>query len=318
MQQEIYTSKPVAVVLCTYNGEKYIAAQLQSIIEQTYPHLEIIIADDASTDNTRELLVSFQQKDKRIKLFFNETNLGYNKNFEKAIGLATADFIAISDQDDVWELNKIEMMMRNWPANSLFVYSLSGSFWGNDSNTDGFEERKAAPPVLYTSINDTHKLVFSSPVHGHACMFKKELLAYSIPFPGDIFYDWWLSMFAASLGTIGCIPETLTWHRVHDNNSSRNITSIKDTAVRNQRLREQCAYFIETFFKRHAGKEEERTSLLYYASLLKKMDGKTFSWNMFRFVLKNRYRIFHYKKKKPFLTISHLKHAWRMGYKGLL
>ncbi len=314
MQQTESDKTPlVTIVICTYNGEKYIAAQLDSIIKQTYRNLEIIIADDASADETKNILTRFQQEDKRIKLFFNETNLGYNKNFEKTISLASADYIAISDQDDIWERHKIETMMRDWPPGALFVYSLSGDFHGND-----FANRKPAPAVHYTAINDTHKLVFNSPVHGHACMFKKELLSCCLPFPNDIFYDWWLSMHAASIGTIGCIPQTLTWHRVHDNNSSRNITSIQNAAERDQQLRQQAAYFIETFFSKPSGKEKERQSLLHYASLLKTMDGKTFSKEMYRYILKNRRVVFHYKKPKPFLIISHLKHARRMGYRGLL
>lgn len=303
----------VAVVVCTYNGGKYIAAQLDSILQQTYQPLEIIIVDDVSSDNTKEILTRYQQQDNRIKLYFNETNLGYNKNFEKAISLATANYIAISDQDDIWEQHKIETMMRLWPTDALFVYSLSGNFWGND-----FENRRPAPAVRYTPIDDTHKLVFSSPVHGHACMFKKELLAHCLPFPADIFYDWWMSMHAASIITIGCIPQTLTWHRVHDSNSSRNITSIENKEEREQQLRQQCAYFIESFYNKPFPREKEKKSLLEYAALLKKMDGKIFSRKMFCYVLKNRHLVFHYKKKKPFLFISHLKHAWKMGFKGLL
>ncbi len=302
----------VSVVLCTYNGEQYIAEQLHSILKQTYNNIELIIVDDASTDQTREIISSFQQADERIKLFLNGSNIGYNKNFEKAIGLAAAAYIAISDQDDIWEENKIEMMMGHWPATALFVYSLSGNFWGED-----FTNTKSAPAVHYDHIDDIHKLVFNSPVHGHACMFKKELISHCLPFPTDIFYDWWISMHAASIGTIGCIPHTLTWHRVHDSNSSRTITSITDEEEKNKQLRNQCAYFIETFCEKPMAREKEKRSLLQYASLLRKMDGKKFSAEMFRYVVRNRRLVFHYKKK-PFALISHIKHAWRMAYKGLL
>jgi glycosyltransferase involved in cell wall biosynthesis len=307
-----HTNPLVSVVLCTYNGEKYIVEQLLSIVKQTYNNIELIILDDASTDQTREIVTNFQQTDSRIKLFINDTNIGYNKNFEKAIGLASADYIAISDQDDIWEETKIEMMMSQWPTKALFVYSLSGNFWGED-----FANRKPAPAIYYADIADTHKLVFNSPVHGHACMFKKELITQCLPFPPDIFYDWWISMHAASIGTIGCIPYTLTWHRVHDSNSSRTLTSIADEEEKNMQLRNQCAYFIETFCEKPVARESEKRSLLYYVSLLRKMDGKKFSGEMFSYVVRNRRLVFHYKKK-PFAFISHIKHAWRMGYKGLL
>lgn len=302
----------ISIALCTYNGEQFLRQQIDSLLIQTYSNLEIVVVDDASEDNTKFILEQYALQDKRLRFIINENNIGFNKNFEKAIGLCTAQFIAICDQDDIWEANKIECIMNEWPEGSLFVYSLSGNFSGND-----FKNRTEAPNVVYTNIDDVHKLVFNSPVHGHACMFKKELFSFCTPFPTDIFYDWWISMYAATIGTIGCVPHTLTWHRKHESNSSRSLTSIKEREKRNEQLRQQCAYFIETFCNR-CTLQPQKNSLLHYASLLKQMDGKNFSWPMFRYVLKNRKKVFHYKKQKPFIFFSILKHAFRMGYKGLL
>lgn len=204
-------------------------------------------------------------------------------------------------------------MMKEWPEDSLFIYSLSGNFSNHD-----FANRKPAPGVIYTHFDDVHKLVFNSPVHGHACMFKKELLALCVPFPADIYYDWWMSMHAASTGYIGCIPKTLTWHRVHNSNSSRQIMSLKNKMKRNEELRMQSIYFIESFCNRKLLKEQQQISLQKYAHLLKTLDGKSFSRNMFMYVLNNRKLIFHYKKPKLFITFSYLKHAYRMAYHGLL
>lgn len=308
------TSYPlVSVAMCTFNGAAYIREQLETIMQQSWTNLEIVISDDGSTDDTIAIIYELQQKDPRIKFFRNEKQLGYNKNFEKAFSLCQADFIAISDQDDIWERDKIEYMMKAWPEGASFIYSLSGSFINED-----FEHRKAAPGVFYSNITALHKLVFNSPVHGHACMFKKELLAMTQPFPDDIFYDWWMSMHAASSSYIGCVPKTLTWHRVHGKNSSREIMSIKDAAKRNKELRLQSAYFIETFCSRSFLKEDQKASLLQYAALLKKLDGKTFSAEMFRYVYANRKLVFHYKKPKPFLWLSYIKHAYRMAHSGVL
>jgi hypothetical protein len=124
-------------------------------------------------------------------------------------------------------------------------------------------------------------------------------------------------MHAASTGVIGCVPQTLSWHRVHEKNSSRTLTSIRDQKEREQQLRQQSVYFLETFFKRPVAREHEKKSLLEYVSLLKTLDGKKFSFPMFRYVMRNRRLIFHYKKK-PFVVISHIKHAVRMARKGLL
>jgi glycosyltransferase involved in cell wall biosynthesis len=313
MQLNNDTAPLVSVAMCTYNGAAYLKAQLETIINQTYVNLEIIITDDGSTDNTVQIIKELQCKDSRIHFFQNEKNVGYNKNFEKVFSLCHGNYIAIADQDDIWEVNKIECMMKEWPEGSSFIYSLSGNFTNND-----FGKRKSASDVVYTDVNDVHKLVFNSPVHGHACMFKKELLSLCEPFPDNIYYDWWMSMHAAATAYIACIPKTLTWHRTHENNSSRQIMSIKSKGYRNEKLRHQSVYFIETFCSRGLLKEEQKISLLKYADLLKKLDGKSFSPAMFSYVYNNRKLIFHYKKQKLFILLSYLKHAYRMAYSGLL
>src|ERR1700748_3070750 len=94
----------VSVAMCTYNGEKYIRQQLDSILNQTWRNLEIVIVDDGSSDDTFAIISEYAEKDSRIKCFKNEVNLGFNKNFEHAVELTTGDYIAISDQDDIWLL----------------------------------------------------------------------------------------------------------------------------------------------------------------------------------------------------------------------
>ena len=102
----------VSIIVATYNGEKFIAAQLDSLVQQTYTNTEIIILDDGSTDNTRQILQEYASRFKNIQLIFNETNLGYIKNFEKGCALAKAEYISFCDQDDVWDPNKTTELMQ--------------------------------------------------------------------------------------------------------------------------------------------------------------------------------------------------------------
>lgn len=88
--------------MATYNGEKYLREQIDSIFNQTVQDFELIVCDDCSTDTTWNILLDYQVQDKRIKCYRDEENLGFKKNFEKAIGLCTGEYIALSDQDDVW------------------------------------------------------------------------------------------------------------------------------------------------------------------------------------------------------------------------
>ena len=101
----------ISVAMCTYNGEKYIQEQLESIIYQSVPPDEIVICDDCSNDATLEIVKDILNSyDGIVQLVSNKHNLGYRKNFEKAISLCHGDIIFLSDQDDVWSSNKIEII----------------------------------------------------------------------------------------------------------------------------------------------------------------------------------------------------------------
>ena len=101
----------ISIALCTYNGEKYLREQLDTLVDQTYKNLEIIIVDDCSTDSTMQILEEYAEQYINIKVYQNKKNLGYIKNFEKALSLCLGEYIAMSDQDDSWALNKIEYLV---------------------------------------------------------------------------------------------------------------------------------------------------------------------------------------------------------------
>ena len=100
----------ISVAMATFNGEPYIQEQLDSIYNQTRKVDEIIIVDDCSTDSTVRVIEQYilSHKDIDIKLYKNEENLGYKKNFKKAISLCHGDYVFLSDQDDIWMTDKIE------------------------------------------------------------------------------------------------------------------------------------------------------------------------------------------------------------------
>ena len=101
----------ISIAMATYNGEKYLREQLDSILSQTITDWELIVCDDCSKDTTVGILKSYQRKDGRVKIFVNEKNLGFKKNFEKAIGLCSGDYIALADQDDIWHDNHLEVLL---------------------------------------------------------------------------------------------------------------------------------------------------------------------------------------------------------------
>ena len=105
-------SKSVSIVICTYNGSKYLSQQLDSIFAQTYPLHEVIVQDDGSTDDTWNIIEKYANKFPQMRIYRNKEKQGINANFLSAMQQATGDYIAIADQDDIWEHNKIEIQIK--------------------------------------------------------------------------------------------------------------------------------------------------------------------------------------------------------------
>jgi glycosyltransferase involved in cell wall biosynthesis len=299
---------PVSIVMCTYNGVSFLKLQIESILAQSHTTFELLVVDDASSDGTVLLLQQYQQQDNRISIVVNETNLGYNKNFEKAFKLAKHNYIAISDQDDIWHTEKIEIMLREWPAGSEMVYTISSFF-----DSDNHKRTSSNTKIAYKNVNEPAMLVFDSPIHGHACMVKKDFALSCAPYPDDVFYDWWLSMFAASKNVLGVVPQTLTWHRMHNNNSSRTVFDLNDQTERNNVWREQRIHFLNSIFKTNILPTTTTTILKEYQHLLNHETFGKFSLKLFLFFIKHRHIVFHYKRKIRLLSVikkSYYKSFW--------
>ena len=102
----------IGIAMTSYNGEKYLKEQIDSILNQTVSDFELIVCDDVSSDSTMDILNGYAAKDSRVHVFRNEENLGFLKNFEKAIRICLdrgAEYVALADQDDIWTENHLEV-----------------------------------------------------------------------------------------------------------------------------------------------------------------------------------------------------------------
>ncbi len=206
----------ISVAMCTYNGEKYIKEQIESILTQSYSNIELIICDDGSKDNTVKVIEDYIKKDNRVKLYINEENLGFLKNFEKAISLCSGDFIALSDQDDIWAENKLEVL-RNKIQNSdaMLVYS-------NAQLVD--DKLKSQNSMLLDNIvpmqgSNNLYFIYNNSVSGNTLLFKKALKEKIIPFPDwNSFHDIWISFVASSCSSIDFYNGSLVKYRQHEDN----------------------------------------------------------------------------------------------------
>ena len=212
----------ISIVITTYNGEKYLHTQLDSIINQTYTNLEIIIIDDCSKDNTQCIINEYALLDKRIKFYYNNNNLGYIKNFEKGIKLSTGKYISLCDQDDVWNLNKTSKLLNKINhfdlayCNSLFV----------DQNLKSLNKTFKDKSNMINS-NDPLNYLIRNNISGHALIFKKDLLSNNFKFPEFITHDRWLAFLASARNGTVFLDESLVKYRIHNNNSLGGKKRIK-------------------------------------------------------------------------------------------
>lgn len=200
--------KTVSIVMCTYNGEKFLREQLDSILAQTYPIHELIIQDDCSTDSTLTILREYKVKVPFIRVFENSHNLGFNLNFKTACMRATSDLIAISDQDDVWMPDKIQKQVEAIGNHNI---CFSTHLRGTQMNTAHIVSSQYSPEAL----------LFAG-IAGHTMLIRRQFLQREDIWIDKFFYDWSIAINAYFYGTeaIVRVDEPLNWHRSHENEAA--------------------------------------------------------------------------------------------------
>jgi glycosyltransferase involved in cell wall biosynthesis len=209
----------ISVALACYNGEKFIKEQIYSILNQKDVELEIVICDDCSTDNTVKIIKEIQKEDQRVFLFENEKQLGVVKNFEKAIGLCKGEFIALSDQDDVWNENKLKIQLLELSkydefdkpiliAHDLEIMSYDlktsgGSFW------EKFKIKFSKKPF---------NCFFSNSLTGCTVFTRTDDLKKALPFEECILHDHQIYIYYQVFGDIKPIKNKLIQFRRHESN----------------------------------------------------------------------------------------------------
>lgn len=202
----------ISVCMATYNGEKYIKEQLDSILSQIGENDKLIISDDSSTDNTVQIIKSF--KDNRIKIFENQKFKSPIFNFENALNNATGDIIVLSDQDDIWKANKIETIKKYMHNYDLVL-----------SDADIIDEKGNILHKSFYKLNGSKngfiKNIVKNSYLGCTMAFNKKILDKSLPFPKDLpMHDWWIGLISEMYGKTYFIEDKLINYRRHGNNAS--------------------------------------------------------------------------------------------------
>lgn len=231
--------KKISVALCTYNGEKFIEQQLDSILNQTISVDEIIICDDCSKDNTVALINKYVLKNPELfKLYINEVNLKSNANFEKAIQLASGDFIFLSDQDDIWRNDKVEKILSVFDENKKAEGVFSNADFIDDNNNTIYDNLTLWDFVCFFENENSNpdnllKLLIykGNYLTGATLCIKKEVKLFSIPFKtgDDFIHDEWLAFQLANRKTLYYSTEKLISYRIHSN-QQLGVGLIQDTS----------------------------------------------------------------------------------------
>jgi glycosyltransferase involved in cell wall biosynthesis len=213
--------------MATCNCASYLREQLDSILKQLDADDELIVSDDHSTDDTPSILASY--RDARIKVFTNPGRRGHVQNFACAMSHAAGEFIALSDQDDVWVEGRLQRMLgqlRRMPQNSLLI----GDIKEFDSNGV-----RAAQPLL--GACPKNRLVQIAGIFlgryryfGCAFLFRRELTRYVLPIPAYIeTHDIWIAMIATIRGKIAHAEEATVMRRLH----GKNLTPMRHRSLAN-------------------------------------------------------------------------------------
>ncbi len=222
----------ISIAMTTYNGEKYIREQIDSILNQSYSDIELIICDDCSSDGTRDILKEYEKKDSRVKVFFNEQNLGFKKNFEKAISLCSGEYVALSDQDDVWELTKLEDSLKVFENENVKLTSTNSLF--TDENLNSLNRTMKDTLGISTAPQGKEALIKHLVNHnfiqGSTILAKRDFINSCLPIPEKvIFHDWWFGLNAVLEDSFIYTDKVTLKYRQNENTvTNHSETSFKD------------------------------------------------------------------------------------------
>ena len=283
----------VDILLATYNGEKYIREQIDSILNQTHKEFRLLISDDGSSDSTRDILNEYKAKDDRIEVFMQEENLGVVKNFEFLLGKVEAKYYMFSDQDDIWKAEKIEKSLKKIEEGFDLVYS---DLEVVDENLNVTYESYWKLKGIYKKIkkyNNFESLYLNNFITGCTVISKKELIDSFMPLPNIskfVLHDYWISLIISQNGKIDYVEEPLIKYRQHKNNKVgskkksdelKSIDEIRSLFI--QVKKEHFKVFIENENKFNSEKVRElnKRALEYYEMLETKKNFNFKGWGLF-------------------------------------
>ena len=215
----------ISIAMTTYNGERYLEKQINSLLEQTLKADEIIICDDCSTDQTEKILERYAEQNPCIHYIKNDTNLGYRKNFKKAVSLTQGDYIFLCDQDDEWHPDKLEQMLAIMKEKGCKALCSDYTLIDSDSCKLKKESFAIHPFIKQAKEDSLTPIVFSQLIFGNllqGCTYcftrdvKEKYLELSNE---DVDHDQQIMFVATLLGDVYFYKKELIDYRIHSSNA---------------------------------------------------------------------------------------------------
>ena len=303
----------ISVAFIVYNGANYMRTQLDSILAQTYKVDEIIVVEDASIDNTKEILVEFINKHPSLfSIYYNSVNYGSYRSIDKAIKACTGDIIILSDHDDFWENNKVERILKYFKENPNMEGLMTNGFL---IDTEGVVDKKyflwdsMSFPFKNVTNNDELKKYINTvencatgatmAIKNHLPILKKDF-----PLIKNMVHDRWLAINLAEKNTLGILDEKLIRYRLHPS---------QETGGRKKEIDEYIKINNDIFLE---NEDVESFKVLryilnkiewnlYIQNEIKKISNLSFDNSIYIEILKKKHVKFikYGHKKYPFLTI---------------
>lgn len=283
----------IDILLATYNGEKYLKEQIESILNQTYKNIQIIISDDCSKDRTKDILKEYESNEK-IKVFYQEKNLGYVKNFEFLLKQVESNIYMLSDQDDVWKKEKVEKTVEKLKQENLDL--VFGDLEVVDENLNtickSYNKYMHLNNKIEKYLKDYRLQYMYNCMTGCTIASKKEWLDKILPLPTNskyMIHDYWIGLIIALNGKVGYLKEPYILYRQHGNNqvgiSKASHKFKKLEQVRNLSIDIKLGIF-ETYVKNEKVfpdnlRKQNKEALEYFKMLQTKKNINFRKWNIF-------------------------------------
>lgn len=212
----------IDILLATYNGEKYVAQQIESILNQTYKNIRLIISDDCSKDKTREILKKYE-KDERVEIHLQKENLGYIRNFEFLLKQVKNNLYMLSDQDDVWLEEKVEKTVERLKQENADMVFGDLEVVNKNLKTiyPSFNDFMLLNRKIKNKINSYELNYLYNCVTGCTLLSKKEFIKKILPVPNKskyVAHDHWIGLMVSIYGKVVYMPEKYIKYRQHGNN----------------------------------------------------------------------------------------------------